>query len=894
MSEKITVFNAKKTGNKNPLSPYDDNTFIFETFNATTNYELFSTMVSHFILNIPLGELKKSVRTFRRKVNLEQYYSDKISYIILDIDDVKSEFDKQKILDYFKDYKVILGESRSYNGFDNFNMKGILFTEPFDVNYAKSALSSVHHDLQELCTIDESVTRKASLNAPMLKNKVLLNNEDGIVFKYIKKEADEHINDIKKEYLGKAQGTPISLKTIQANSADLEADTMENLCLNVFKSMGFEATKNNPNSSISFKHPSEKKTPGGYFWFDSSPYTMHHGNSTKTVNIFDAVRKLPIAKELMKKELDYDNEFLNFNTDTNIVTINEKYLKVSPDIQTTIDTFLGAKNGLLSIRSPMGTGKSTIINHIIEECHEQDMKVLIITNRISVAKDFGKKYNIKLYNKDKYQIGDSLVCQYDSLWRYNIKFFDIVIMDEFISLMLHSRSNLNNSSINIAKFFGTFNKKLVIADAFLTGYENFLLSDKKTNIHMIDNNYRDPTVLHDYENFNFFVQSILVHSEKHKLTVSATSLSFINSLQMILKNRGINVVTLTADTPESTKDLIYSLFNEEKHDKWDVLIYSPTLTVGVSNLNEVPYHFHYDSSMSTDAISSIQMIKRTRKSREIHMYIKDKTNYLKTSYNEIRDEYMGNIGRNIEQNYLFDIDNYGEAKLSNIGKKAIKIDTFKNIIEFNHKNAINWLLKYHFMKEPRIIKQTFEANVLSPYQKIIKNDKQELLLNNVDQFLSLNDIEKTSILLDSDADKVMQVLAEIDDNIKECSPEIKSKILEHSLQDRNFIRKCKMYKLTHDYTENILDETDIKYLVSKSVMNGENTSLHFYNILLSYGQKKIKSEYSPKEMSNDKHLKYILDQCGYSMTKTKTLNIVGYRCYELDDSIKEYYQYIKD
>ena len=37
----------------------------------------------------------------------------------------------------------------------------------------------------------------------------------------------------------------------------------------------------------------------------------------------------------------------------------------------------------------------------------------------------------------------------------------------------------NNNSINIAKFFGCFQKKLVIADAFLTGYENFLLNKEQ-------------------------------------------------------------------------------------------------------------------------------------------------------------------------------------------------------------------------------------------------------------------------------------------------------------------------------------------------------------------------------------------------------------------------------
>lgn len=892
MQEKITIFhtnNSPENSSKLPLSPYGDKTFIFETHEVGSNIDFFRIMVPHFILNIPLSKQTKPFRSFRRKTNLESVYGEYISYLILDVDDVESESAKNTILEYFKDYKVILGQSKSYNGIDNFNMKGVLFTENIAINDAKLALSSIYHDLKDCCTIDESVTRRATYNAPISKNEIFINNEDGQRYKFIKREAIEHINEVKREYVG--GGVEINVDELQ----DIEADSIEKLCLKVFQSMGFQAIKNNPNESITFKHPVERKTPGGYFWFSSSPYTMHHNDSTKAVNIFDTIRKLDIAKELMKKEINYDSEFLEFNVDTSVITVNEKYLTVSDKVQNSVQEFLTEKGGLFSIRSPMGTGKSTIIKHIIEECHDQDMKVLIITNRISVAQDFGRKYSIKLYNEDKYEIGDSLVCQYDSLWKYNIKYFDIVIMDEFLSLMMHARSNLNNNSVNIAKFFACFNKKLVIADAFLTGYENFLLSGKNSNMHLVDNIYRDPTLLYSYDNFNKFVDSIIVHSDKHKVTISSTSLNFIKSLQLLLTNRGKKVVTLTADTQESTKELIYGLFEEEDHDKWDVLIYSPTLTVGVSNLNNVPYHFHHDSSISTDVISSIQMIKRTRKSKEIHMFIKDRVNYLKTSYNDIRDEYMGNIGKNIEQNYLFDVDDYGEARLSYIGKNAIKIDTFKNILEFNHKAAMMWMLKYHFMKEPRVITDKLSSGVLMKYQKQIKEDNNSLIKNNIQQFLTLNDMEKTNILLDNDGDKIMKVLADIDGDIKECPPVVKTKILECAMSDKKFINKCKYYKVAFNFTHKIYDVEDIKSLVSKSVVDGKNDDLHFYNSLLSYGQNEIFSEYDRGVIAKNKQLKYILDKCGYTLDTMSGKNLVsvGHRGYRIKPEVKELYGYVK-
>lgn len=287
------------------------------------------------------------------------------------------------------------------------------------------------------------------------------------------------------------------------------------------------------------------------------------------------------------------------------------------------------------------------------------------------------------------------------------------------------------------------------------------------------------------------------------------------------------------------------------------------------------------------------MIKRTRKTREIHMFIKEKINYLKTSYNDIRDEYMGNIGRNVEQNYLFDIDDYGEAKLSEIGKKAIKIDTFKNILEFNHKEAVFWLLKYHFMKEPRVVTTAFTGNVLERYSRIVRAGKHDAMMSNVEQFLSLSDIEKTSILMDSNSDKVLRALAELDEEIKDCEPEVKAKILECALRDSSFIAKTKYYRCAFNFTKKIWDDSDVKYLVSNAVIAAKNEDLHFYNVLLSYGQKELFDEYLPRVVSQNKQLRYILDKCGYRLTKSSEPKSVGSRCIAVDPNVKAYYGYIR-
>ncbi len=892
-SRKVTIFHAD-TKNKIPYSPFGDKTFVFETLEVNSNLDFFNVLASRFILNIPLN-LPEPVRTYRRKNNLDEFYFDSVDYLILDIDDVYTKKAKDSIIEFFKEYNVILGASRSYNGIDNFRMKGVLLTEPMSFLECKRVLKNLQLKLKDFCTFDEHVGRKTTLNAPMLRNDVFFNNETGRLFSVEETPEVSKIDVVKSSY-SKGNNSKLTNSTPDKlnvqNLKGVKANTIDQLCLKAFQSMGFVAVKSNENGSIMFKHPSETKSIGGYFWFKESPYTMHHFNSLKTVEIYNSIRKLPKAKELMKTNLNYTDEFENFNTSTRLIQVNQKYLTCTPEVKTACAEFISAEGGLFSIRSPMGTGKSTIIHHLIKEANNQDMSVLIITNRISVANDFSEKYNVKVYNKDQYNIGDSLICQFDSLWKYNIRLFDVVIMDEFISLMMHARSNLNNSNLNISKFFGAFNKKLIIADAFLTGYENFLLSNKTENVYMLDNLYRDCVELNLYEDFNNFVKDLVRTCTTEKCTVSCTSLSFLNSLQLMLQNKGIKVVTLTALTPKSTKKLLYESFKQPT-TKYDVLIYSPTLTVGVSNLNHIKTHWHFDSSMSTDAVSSIQMIKRTRKAKQINLFIKERTNFIKTTYNTIKDEYMNNIGKNIDQNFLYQIDDYGETVLSENGKKAIKIDVFKNVLEFNHKDATIWLMKYHFAKKPTVIKHKFESNALNKYTKMIKNDTKIVQNAAITEYLKLNNMERTQTIDDASADTTLKIIAEMDDKIKlTCPDEIRQKILEITINDFMFLDKCQIYKHVKQYTNNEINTEDVKQLIQDAVVNNKDV-LATYNNLLKFGQNKILTWYQQKYINKNKILKNILDKCGYKIQTKNNFKTIGYRAYVVDENVNMYFEYIK-
>lgn len=864
---KITIFNSQKTSGKKPISPYGDETFDFQTIEVNEPMDLFRILSKEFILNISL-DLKEPTRLRRRKQDLEKYYPETTNCVIIDVDHIASKANQLEILKYFKKYKCILGESRSCNNIDNFNLKGFLFIKPIELFKLKPLLEQLHDDLAKYGDIDMAPSHKAKLNAPMNKVVILLeSNEPEYEFtlrlKNVSKKSFECMTDIPKDL-------------------DLsEVDSIDKLCLRVFESLGFEALKAN-NECIIFKHISELKSPGGFYWFKDNPYVMHHYNELRTVNLFDKISKLPEAKELLKKQINYDNELLKYNTNTKLININTPYLEVTDEIRDCVDSFISRKDGLFAIKSPMGTAKSTLIEEIIRQSKNNDLRVLLCSNRISVAQDFSKKYNIKLYNRDSYNPGDSLIVQYDSLWKYNIRLFDIVILDEFVSVMLHARNNLTNSSINLSKLFACLRKKLVIADAFLTGYENNLLSFKKDNVYMVQNDYRDETNLFEYENFNCFVQSILIHSKKHKTTISCTSLVTIKALKKLLEKYNLNVITLTSETPQITKDLIYKIFETENSDKYDVLIYSPTLTVGVSNLNNIDVHFHYDTANTCDTISSLQMIKRTRKAKEIHYFIKNTINYnLKTNFNAIKSEYLENVGKQIELNFLFDLNDYGEPKLSRLGKGAIYIDLFRNILEFNHKNSFIYLLQYQFKNKPVLITKKFETNILLPYINETKketNDKNSELL---DEYMALSE---EGDLPEFKNNSIFEILFENEKYIIEGTPlEIKKEILQKEILNKGLISKCRRYNIINEYSKT-LDKRQIQIEISNDILhNVEN--VYFWNNVLKYIKVPLELEYKINDVPNK--VKKILDDCGYKKLANKCERLYG-----VSEEILKYKDYV--
>lgn len=773
----LTIFGSDSEG-KVPYSPYSDNTFDFETKQYATLKEAFAEMVESFTLSKPIS-IQGVKRMERNAKALNSHNYNRLTSLAVDLDKIRTEAHYKEVVDYFKksDYSVILGKSRNWNGETNFNIKGIIRVDiRNESKQIKNVLRILQRDLGERTEVDLSVGNSASYQAPIRQSYVIYNKEMG---SNIIDDNQADIIQIQKET------EKLPLPQIGLLSKASYNQSITDLALSIFQESGFTMVgSQNANGSVNFKHGSEVHSPGGYFWFRETPFVMHHNNSDKSLNIFSYIKDTPQGKEFLRnlsreEQTSQLSCVPNYSNYAESIVINDRYIKVNKKIKEMVNKFVLTEKGVLKLLSPMGTGKSNVIGEVIENTHKKGKSVLIVSNRISVAKDYASKHDLKLYqDAEYYRKGESMVVQFDSLHKYTIKDFDVVILDEFMSVLLHHRGNLTtNQNLNVAKFYSLLKtKKVVIADAFLTGYEDNYLEGRV--IYNIENSFRDDIRLTEYTNKENFLSTLYDTVDRleptETLSASFMSVNALRVAELELKSRGKRVITLTSETPEITKGLIYDKFDGFGNEHWDVILYTPTLTVGVSNLNNVKHHFHYDTGNAGDVISSLQMVKRSRNAEHIHYYIQERQYYNDTdlaTLNTSAEMAIKNHYKNRDKTLLVEYDiETGEYALSEIGKYVNTIEVLYNILENNHANAFRTLLVKQFKNKSEVNNKVDDSFSLLAKTKEIKN----LIL--MDKIALLEEYSNTTWNPEE--------IRELKGKMTEKTPEEKTKLMLSIVQDK--------------------------------------------------------------------------------------------------------------
>ena len=300
---------------------------------------------------------------------------------------------------------------------------------------------------------------------------------------------------------------------------------------------------------------------------------------------------------------------------------------------------------MIAVQSEKGTGKtSNLLKVILKNKKKSPQSVLFISSRRTFGiKLWGdlEKHGFKLYSdiNDHFIHSKRIICQIDSLLRIQVKDFDLIIIDECESLaryMGSSHFTKNKKSRRIVTEFEDLVEncgKLIIMDADLSDrclnyYTNILSSTiNKSNIHVIRNKYTP------YQNYNIKYMKydcwlnklidMIDKDDNKKIAIPMASNNKAKDLLSLLEIRYPNKRVLLIHKETKDEDKLKQLQKvNETWVKYDIVIYTPTVCMGVSfDPTYFDNIFAYGCHNSLGAQEFCQMMHRIRYPKDNNIYL---------------------------------------------------------------------------------------------------------------------------------------------------------------------------------------------------------------------------------------------------------------------------------
>ena len=282
---------------------------------------------------------------------------------------------------------------------------------------------------------------------------------------------------------------------------------------------------------------------------------------------------------------------------------------------------------VLLLKSPMGTCKTERIKEYINQHSSTLKRIAYITYRRTLDREIQSSLEhlgFVLYENltpKEYETNDRIVIQIDSLHKLRGK-VDLLILDEF----RYTKSHL----IGFTKYkkiawdtlieYCVNTPKIIVADALLTQHHVDFFSELGRTCYVVENLYKPMQNLTCYfhtikEGLTKYLLNLL--DKNKKIVIPSNSRKFIDTLYELLTKKYPN--------KKIGKITKYSSFIPPKEwGEYDVLMYSPTITAGISFVKK---HFDervaYFTNNSASAENCAQMLFRVRQtfSNDIHIFI---------------------------------------------------------------------------------------------------------------------------------------------------------------------------------------------------------------------------------------------------------------------------------
>lgn len=474
------------------------------------------------------------------------------------------------------------------------------------------------------------------------------------------------------------------------------------------------------------------------------------------------------------------------------------------------------------LKIPMGGGKT----YRSIEYGEKFKKVLIITHRITLAQDIKQKYkDYKVYLDREYN-GDKQIICVNSLQKVkNLQSYEYVFIDEISSVLKQCSMNSQEMKNSVSLFLNILQdqrKILSVADGNLTKEDiQFIQHVRKDRGIVLYSNLRNQkeVIVQQFEINLFNCIQDIINGKKVLIAWCKTVNDSLKILFEQLTFKRVLVIWRDNKLEEETQ--------LEKWKEYDVVIYSPTISEGVSY--EEDYFdmlYVFSTQKSCPPSSVVQMIARARSIKKINLSI-DECGLPATKrffFNEKEIEMWYSSLKHSFDILQFETIDYIKTiikdDLYKLFVKNILIDV--EYFEFE-KNVIYKLIDngYNIVNNYDNIFEMYHMEFLKHFRDTKKKIDKEIFYQDIENFqqvpiVSINDYQKLSSKnrLTKD-EKLQKKKYEItnDFNIEEIDC-INFKAYKRFKSSFNHLRQMNYYSNGFNNQENIIQQT-LKYDFSK-------------------------------------------------------------------------------
>ena len=597
--------------------------------------------------------IEKEARVFHAKRNLSDY-------CIWDIK-LKDEFAYDKIRNYLQGYQYhIIHTNRGLQGWID-EIRLILYVDGFRYSDYK-LLGNLLVDAFKEWEIQAEITTKYNYFSTVLPKKnhcrSVFNN--GILYQY---------------KMLRRYRRPKNYRSYKPE--------LYPIVLEIFKELGFFPNDRFGQLVEQAHFTYEATNNRGYMWYSNSPFNLWHSDPGKKINIYEIFAERYKYKDFLVKQ---SIEEMIESVGTSLEVIEERIdLSKLTDSNKKffIDWGFRTDNAILCIKSAMGSAKTAVIKKLMD-----NGKTLVVTPRMSLAVEAAKNLEVPSYLDMGIDVNSNnhLVCQFDSLYKFDLTSFKHFIIDEYMTLESHISECSNNTlSKNMAKLQYILDSNVILVDAMLTKNCLDIFSNQRRYAHWYENSVVDGTPLMQHKTFESFLKEISLAQGK-RISISCTSKEKLKALQEFVDKIGYTNRMITGDT---ALDERYNILKDYEAGKFNCLMYSPALSVGININSDVEKHFHYDPGGIISPIQSIQMIRRARKTKQIDCFVQRRKKISSTSIEELRADVKS-------RSILCEYNAAGDQKLLQSGKTFAWMKRHDNIWRLEGRDSFDYLASLNF------------------------------------------------------------------------------------------------------------------------------------------------------------------------------------------------------